>query len=150
MLDTISGIPSHPLFVHAPVVLIPLVGLAAITLAIRPAWRDRLGWWPAVAAGVSLVATFLAVGSGNRFDERLDGLVNTDRHESLALTTLTLVGVFFAAMVVQRLLKSSSGRLRLVERAVTLLVVVSAGMAMWWMFLTGEEGARITWSGIVR
>ena len=150
MLDTISGIPSHPLFVHAPVVLIPLVGLASIALAFRPRWRAILGWWPALTAGVCLVVTFLAVGSGNELDERLAGLVNTDRHESLALTTLTLVAVFFAATVAQRLLINAQGRLRLIERAVTFLVVVSAGMAMWWMFLTGEEGARITWSGIVQ
>ena len=150
MLDTISGIPSHPLFVHAPVVLVPLVGLAVIALTFRPDWRARLGWWPSVAAGVSLVATFLAVGSGNRFDERLAGLVDTERHESLALTTLALVAVFFGATVAQRLLRDSSGGLRFVERAVTLLVVVSAGMAVWWMFLTGEEGARITWSGVVQ
>ncbi len=150
MLDTISGIPSHPLFVHAPVVLIPLVGLAAIALAFRPAWRTTLGWWPAVATGVCLIATLLAVGSGNAFDERLDGLVDTDRHESLALTTLALVAVFFGATVAQRLLRNSDGRLRVVERAVTLLVVVSAGMAVWWTFLTGEEGARITWSGVVQ
>jgi uncharacterized membrane protein len=150
MLDTITGIPSHPLFVHLPVVLIPLVGLAAIVLAFRPSWRARLGWWPAVAAGVCLIATFLAVGSGNAFNERLDGLVDTERHESLALTTLALVTVFFGSTVAQRLLRNSEGRLRLVARAVTLLVVVSAGMAVWWTFLTGEEGARITWSGVVK
>ena len=150
MLDTISGIPSHPLFVHAPVVLIPLVGLTALALAFRPDWRTKLGWWPAVAAGVCLAATLLAVGSGNAFDERLDGLVNTERHESLALTTLALVAVFFGATVAQRLLRDSDGRLRRVEQAVTLLVVVSAGMAVWWTFLTGEEGARITWSGVVQ
>ena len=150
MLDTISGIPSHPLFVHVPVVLIPLVGLAAIALAFRPDWRAALGWWPAAAVGMCLIATFLAVGSGNAFDDRLDGLVDTERHESLALTTLTLVAVFFGATVGQRLLRNSDGRLRLVERAVTLLVVVSAGMAVWWTFLTGEEGARITWSGVVQ
>lgn len=150
MLDTIAGIPSHPLFVHAPVVLIPLVGLTAIALAFRPEWRATLKWWPSVAAGVSLIATFLAVGSGRAFDERLDGLVDTERHESLALTTLALVAVFFGATVAQRLLRNSDGRLRLVERAVTLLVVVSAGMAVWWTFLTGEEGARITWSGVVQ
>ena len=150
MLDTLAGIPSHPLFVHAPVVLIPLVGLAAIVLAFRRDWRNTLGWWPAVAAGACLVATFLAVGSGNALDERLDGLVDTERHESLALTTLALVAVFFGATVAQRLLRNSDGRLRVVARAVTLLVVVSAGMAVWWTFLTGEEGARITWSGVVQ
>ena len=150
MLDTIQGIPSHPLFEQAPEVLIPFVGLAAIVLAFRPDWRTKLGWWPAVAASVCLITTLLAVGSGNAFDERLDGLVNTERHESLALTTLTLVAVFLGATVAQRVLRNSDGRLRLVERAVTLLVVVSAGMAVWWTFLTGEEGARITWSGVVQ
>ena len=150
MLDTVSGIPSHPLFVHVPVVLIPVVGLAAIALAFRPHWRSTLGWWPAALAGVCLIATFLAVGSGNALDERLDGLVDTERHESLAMTTLALVAVFFGATVAQRLVRRTDGRFRLVERAVTLLVVVSAGMAVWWTFLTGEEGARITWSGVVR
>ena len=150
MLDTVSGIPSHPLFVHAPVVLIPLVGLAAIALAFRPDWRATLGWWPAVAAGVCLIATLLAFGSGNELDDRLTGLVNTDRHESLALTTLVLVTVFFGATVAQRLLRRPDGRLHRLERAVTLLVVVTAGMAVWWTFLTGEEGARITWSGVVQ
>jgi hypothetical protein len=113
VLDTLAGIPSHPLFVHAPVVLIPLVGLTAIALAFRPAWRATLRWWPSVAAGVSLIATLLAVGSGNAFDERLDGLVDTERHESLALTTLALVAVFFGATVAQRLLSALwSGLLR--------------------------------------
>jgi hypothetical protein len=92
----------------------------------------------------------LAVGSGNAFDERLDGLVDTERHESLALTTLAMVAVFFGATVAQRLLGESDGRLRLAKRAVTFLVVVSAAMAVWWTFLTGEEGARITWSGVVQ
>ena len=150
MLDTIAGIPSHPLFVHAPVVLIPLVGLAAIILAFRPDWRRALGWWPTAAVGVCLLATLGAVGSGNAFDKRLDGLVDTDRHESLALTTLGLVAVFFVATIAQRLLRNSDGPPRFMERAVTLLVVVSAGMAIWWTFLTGEEGARITWSGVVQ
>lgn len=150
MLDTISGIPSHPLFVHAPVVLIPFVGFAAIALAFRPGWRTMLGWWPTVAAGVCLIATLLAVGSGNEFDQRIDGVVDTERHKSLALTTLALVAVFFGGTVAQRLLRNSDGRSRPVERAATLLVVVSAGMAVWWMFLTGEEGARITWSGVVQ
>ena len=150
MLDTISGIPSHPLFVHAPVVLIPLVGLATVILAFRRDWRIRLGWWPSFAAGICAFTTVLAVGSGNAFDERLDGLVDTERHESLALTTLTLVIVFFGATLAQRILRDSKGWMRHLERATTLVVGVSAVMAVWWTFLTGEEGARITWSGVVQ
>ena len=34
--------------------------------------------------------------------------------------------------------------------ALTLAVVATAALATWWMYLTGEEGARITWSSVVQ
>jgi hypothetical protein len=38
-----SGLPAHPLFVHAPVVLIPITIVAAIVFVIKPAWLSRYG-----------------------------------------------------------------------------------------------------------
>lgn len=153
MLDTISGIPSHPLFVHIPVVLVPALGIAAIVLVFRPAWRRTIGWWLPVAAGVALVGTLLAVGSGEALDERVEGLVDTDRHRSLALTTRTFVAVFFLATVTQTVLdrrREPEAPRSWLAIGAAVAVVATAGLATWWMFLTGEEGARITWSGVVQ
>lgn len=64
MLESIGELPSHPLFVHAPVVLMPLVALFALVLTLRPPWRQRAGvTLPIVSAGLA-VATYLAMLSG--------------------------------------------------------------------------------------
>jgi hypothetical protein len=49
-----SGLPAHPLFLHVPVILIPVVGLAALGLAARPAWWTRHGVWVTAVAVVAL------------------------------------------------------------------------------------------------
>ncbi|MEY4069352.1 MAG: hypothetical protein RLZZ332_1688, partial [Actinomycetota bacterium] len=40
-MDTLGGIPSHPLFVHLPAVLIPLATLGVILMVVRPTWWQR-------------------------------------------------------------------------------------------------------------
>jgi hypothetical protein len=36
-MDTISGLPAHPLLVHIPVILIPVAAVGVIIMAIKPA-----------------------------------------------------------------------------------------------------------------
>ncbi len=36
MFDTVFGLPTHPLIVHAVVVFVPLTALAAIALTVVP------------------------------------------------------------------------------------------------------------------
>ena len=43
-ISKLFGLPAHPLFVHVPVVLIPLVGIGAIAMAFSARVRDRYGW----------------------------------------------------------------------------------------------------------
>ena len=40
-----SGLPAHPLFLHVPVILIPVAALAALALAARPSWWTRPSRW---------------------------------------------------------------------------------------------------------
>jgi hypothetical protein len=58
------GLPAHPLLVHIPVVLVPLLGVAVVVLALRPAWRARYGPAAAVSAVVTMVGAILAAGAG--------------------------------------------------------------------------------------
>jgi hypothetical protein len=59
-----SGLPAHPLFLHVPVILIPVVGVAALVLAARPAWFPRHGVWVTLVTVVALGSLNLTMGAG--------------------------------------------------------------------------------------
>lgn len=156
MLESIGELPSHPLFVHAPVAFMPVLAIFALVLLARPEWRQKVGLaLPVLSAGLAL-ATWLAKESG----EELRGLLgdfapNTDKHESLANTTLVLILLLLvvsAAMVVadRRARANGPGWLSHAATALVGLSVVFAALATVWMFRTGHEGARLVWKGTVQ
>ena len=156
MLESIGELPSHPLFVHAPVVLMPLLALFAAALLVRPSWRRKVGLvLPALSLGLA-IATILARESGLRLKDLLgDFAPNTDKHESLANTALVLIVLLFVmsvAMVVADRWARADGPAWLNQAAVALvgLSFVFAGLATVWMFRAGHEGARLVWKGTVQ
>lgn len=76
-IRSLFGLPAHPLLLHAPVVLIPLLGIAAIALVIRRDWLARYGVALAIGAIVTLGATNLAVGAGEAFREARDNAMTS-------------------------------------------------------------------------
>ena len=42
-IDRAFGLPAHPLLIHAPLVFVPILGLAALALAANSGWFDRHG-----------------------------------------------------------------------------------------------------------
>jgi uncharacterized membrane protein len=156
MLESIGELPSHPLFVHAPVVLMPLLAVFALALVARPHWRRQVGLaLPVLSAGLA-VATLLAKESGEELKDLLgDFAPNTDKHESLANTALVMILLLLvvsAAMVVADRWARADGPAWLSRAAVALLgvSVVFAGLATVWMFRAGHEGARLVWKGTVQ
>ena len=97
-VSKLFGLPAHPLFVHLPVVLIPLAAIGATLIAIRPAWRARFGALVVAAAGVGLVGIQLAIGSGEELEERVKESKALERHEDLAGITRLSVLVFVVAV----------------------------------------------------
>jgi uncharacterized membrane protein len=71
-LDKIFGLPAHPLLVHIPVALIPLCAVGAIVMVASASWRQRIGWVIVGLAGVAVIASQLAAGSGEAFEEALN------------------------------------------------------------------------------
>jgi hypothetical protein len=59
-----SGLPAHPLFIHVPVVLIPLSVLGALSCITRPAWFDRYGVLLCLCSIVAMSSIFLAMQAG--------------------------------------------------------------------------------------
>jgi hypothetical protein len=146
-------LPAHPFFVHAPIVLLPLLTLAALVLAVRPTWRVK-AWRPFTGAMVVQFASlFMAMESGEALDEAFKGLAPTKRHIQLAETTrlLTfamLVLTVVVSVVVRRRARSVTANDTLLwfERAGVYLVLAIGVVATVWMIRTGHEGAKAVWS----
>jgi len=70
VFEEFNGIPMHPLLVHAAVVFVPLLGLAAIGYAFVPLIRPHLRWILAGLAVVAPGAALFAKLSGDAFFSR--------------------------------------------------------------------------------
>ncbi len=154
-MDSINGLPTHPLFVHAPVVLAPLATLVALALAVRPRWRGEVGIALPLLGVVVLVATQLAIVSGLALEEVLGDRIDASDHEQLALTTRNLLILFFATTVLLtvvdrwRLRNDAPGWLAIAAPVTAASTVVTGSLATWWMIMTGHEGARLVWLGLL-
>lgn len=68
---TISGIPLHPLVVHAAVFLAPMAALIAILFAVRPPWRWALRHPLAIASLGAAVSVQIAAMTGDALSASL-------------------------------------------------------------------------------
>lgn len=158
-MDTLGGIPSHPLFVHLPAVLIPLATLGVILMLVRPTWWHRYQWATLTVTGIGTLGAILAAGSGEALEEGVEDTANRSQlraHVEAGEAARTMSIVFFlvvlvAIVVVPWVIKrrsaapSSPKWLRLV---VAFALVVSAGAASWTVFDAGHSGAKSVWSDV--
>src|SRR5215218_6215329 len=145
-IHTAFGLPAHPLILHVPVIFIPILGLAAIAVAIWP--RERFLLPVAAFSVVTLAATMLTVGAGEAFQEdraaRRPGPIDPTLQDhmdagralriTLILLTLTLVVSLFAK-------RWPSG----VRVGLRVLTVLLAATAVFFVIRTGHLGAKLAW-----
>ena len=173
-----SGLPAHPLFLHVPVILIPVAGLAALALAARPAWWTRHGVWVTLVAVVALGALNLTMGAGKALKQDLGipiagfggpgGQASLIvRHEHAADLLRIFMILFTAVMIVSLALFREHGgapvtgigfvdglvgRLRAVPAVLLLAraaMAVLAVLCLYFVFHTGDLGAKAVWQGRV-
>jgi len=160
-ISKIFGLPAHPLFVHLPVVLIPLVGIGAIAMACSGRARDRYGWLVlalGIAAGLS---TQLAINSGHALKHSVVQSAALRRHTQIASSIRPLILLLFlvalAVMLFDRRGRgawpfsqpATPATFGLVTRvaviAVTVIVAVGTNVRL---FQIGDSGAKATWQRI--
>jgi hypothetical protein len=171
--EQVSGLPLHPLAVHAPLVLVPLLILVAVGYAVTPPARRWLAWTVVALAVLAPAAVLLARLSGHAFRSRLatrDQLpaelaVRVDEHAGFSLTLLWLVVALALVSVGMVVLSAGTGRRtvdgsepepgRAARRSGALAVWVLAAVAVltlsagagWYLVETGDSGARMVWEG---
>jgi predicted membrane protein DUF2231 len=163
VFDEIMGLPMHPLVVHAAVVFIPLLAVAAVVYTLVPRVRARIGWAAALLAIAGPAGAFVARESGQQLRERLvaanygqEILDKVSDHEGYGDLTfwfsLGLGAGTLLLVLVTNGLTSGRGTAGGVPLWLTWVlgaaVIVLAGVTGVYVFLTGDSGADAVWSGI--
>jgi len=98
-LDNFMGVPAHPLFVHLPIVLIPILTLIVIVMVVKPDWREKYALPTAVVAVLTAIATFLAAGAGEALEKRVEHSKLIEDHAELGDQT-KILALLFALLLV--------------------------------------------------
>ncbi|WP_203934155.1 hypothetical protein [Virgisporangium ochraceum] len=169
MFEEFSGIPMHPLLVHAAVVFVPLLGLVAVGYAFVPMIRPHLRWVLAALAVMAPGAALFAKLSGDAFFDRgiargqiTEGFIPViEEHQSFG--TMTLIWTIVLGVAALALVYVVAPRAAAMGTAVTsgpawrtnpilqwglaAVVTVLAAISFYYVFKTGDSGAKAVWDG---
>ena len=118
MPETVFGLPTHAIVVHATVVLLPLAALAVVLHAFWPEARRRLGVVTPVLAGVALLLVPLSTQSGESLEHSVGRTALVERHAHLADGLLPWAfGLFVVAVGLWLLDRRRAGSVARPDRA---------------------------------
>ncbi len=152
-VDTLFGLPAHPLIVHAAVVLLPIAAIALIVVAAIP--RARKPYAP-IVLGLALVAT-IAVGLAQQSGESLEGDVketelveeHTEQGETVlpwAIAVTVMSALVAAEPYVRNRFDKPSPR---VVTAVLVGASLIVGLgATYTVIDVGHSGAKSVWNDV--
>lgn len=137
---TITGLPLHPLVIHAVVVLLPLLAVLTVLVAVRPRLQGRWAWWVVAGNVVMFGVTLLAKESGESLQKSLGGQVAREHGELGGV-----LPVFALAMVVASAAVALASRRASLRPVAIGLSVLASIAAVVWTVRTGDSGARAVW-----
>jgi cell division protein FtsW (lipid II flippase) len=150
--ETVFGLPTHAIVVHATVVLLPLAALAVLLHAFWPAARRRLGIVTPLLAGGALVLVPMSTQSGENLEDAVGRTELVERHAELADGMLPwAIGLFVVAAglwLLDRRRVSNPGP-RWFPVVASVLAVVAVVGTVQQVVRVGHAGATATWSGVV-
>lgn len=159
-LDSLFGLPAHPLVVHAAVVLIPLAAVGVCAIAFWPAARRRIGWIVVALAFVGMVSGWLAKESGEGLQENVKKTQAVEDHAEMGdsgtvaggLVFLGAAGVMaFDVLEKRRAAQSGAegsagaGSMRTLGVVVGVVAVLFAVGGAARIVQIGHSGAKATW-----
>lgn len=164
MIDSFENIPSHPLLVHVPVVLVPLSMVATVLMVVVPLFRRRYGSLAIAVLGLASAGAVLAARSGRTLEKSLTDAGRTipdllQEHVDTGQRLQFLIGLYLLLTVVwlvrsRRFDSNSGGDEPFVNqtRMVTVLLVVATLTAGAFSTVstlrTAQSGARSVWEQV--
>lgn len=158
MPETVFGLPTHAIVVHATVVLLPLASLVVLLHAFWPEARRRLGIVTPLLAGVALVLVPLSTESGEGLERTVGESDLVERHARLAEGMLPwAIGLFVVAAALWLLDRRRAGaaegdvsRARWVPVVAGVLTLVAVVGTTQQIVRVGHAGAKATWNDVVQ
>jgi hypothetical protein len=153
VLDTIFGLPMHPLIVHATVVIVPSAALLVALAAVYPRFRAWVGPVPALAALLSCILVPLSTGSGEELQHRVGDTSLVEKHADLAESLIWFVIPLAAVAVVSYWMQRRAGSEdktpgKGLVAAVAVGAVLLSGATLVDVGLIGHSGAKASWSKV--
>jgi hypothetical protein len=168
-----EGLPAHPLFVHVPVILIPTVSLGGLLMAAKPAWFERHSGWLCAVTVFTLAALNLTMNAGDalRNDLGLYGnspaanLISRHAHAAgiLRVFMIAFTAVFIVAVALERHSRNRPTGIGWIDAIVGAVLALTRDLkpvrvvlgllalgCLYFVFLTGDLGARAVWQGRVQ
>jgi uncharacterized membrane protein len=154
LLDTVDGLPVHPLVVHAVVVLLPLAVLGTVLVAVRPRWRARFGGLNALVAVVATALCPVASSSGEALEHRVgDPGAHAELGDALVRFALPVALLAVLLWWLPRRARTAGpgtgtdpgARVRGLGVVAVLAVVASVAAGVQ-VYRVGESGARAVWA----
>jgi hypothetical protein len=166
-----EGLPAHPLFVHVPVVLIPVAAFGGLVLAIWPRLFAKHGIWVCAVSVVALGSLNLTIGAGDqlRADLGLEGggfgvagLIARHAHAAsiLRLFMIVFTAVFIVTVALWRHGDGARTGVSWIDGVVGLALRLLRGVALarlalallalgalYFVWKTGDLGAQAVWAG---
>lgn len=155
-MDTINGLPAHPLLVHFVVVAVPVTALVAIAVAVWPRARTALAVFPSILALVTLIAVPITTSAGEALKEKVGHSEAVEKHAALGDELILAVGPLFGLVALLWLLQLPAVTERLplstttiatIDVVVRAATVAAAVATIVMVILVGDSGARAVWGG---
>lgn len=153
MLDTIFGLPAHPLVAHAAVVIVPAAAIAVMLSALWPRFRAWARWGPLALAVAAAILAPLSTSSGESLEDWVGDSELIELHSELGeLLIWWAVPLVLLAAASYWLNTFRGGRPKRRTTTVStittvLTVIVSIGILVQ-IVLIGHSGAQATWSDV--
>jgi uncharacterized membrane protein len=144
--DLITGLPVHPLVVHAVVVLVPLTAAGVIAMAIFPKFSRRFGILFVLAGIGAAVTSFVAKQAGYELAKRV-GQPGFN-HEALGRWMPWFALALAAAVTALWWIDRQDEPARNLRLTIAVVAVVIAVASVVWVIRVGDSGARNVWSGV--
>lgn len=142
MLETINGIPTHPLFVHFVVVLLPLSAIGMIALVLVSRFRGRIQFGFIGGALVfSTVMAYVAKDSGGKLNQQIR--VSAEHHEWGERVLLFSVALLLASAIWMWMVETR--RKSVITKLLAIGVVALSLGAIAATILAGDSGAKSVW-----
>lgn len=168
-MDTLFGLPAHPLLVHIPIVLIPVAAIGVLVMAVKPAWHRRYRW-SVLAIGVAgTLGAALAAQAGEQLEHRIVAVEGRQaasgwhQHAEAGDTARNVAFIFLAVLLVFVLVPwwlerrsdadpalSPSRGTRVLTVAVSVLTLIAAVGAVATIIQAGHTGSEAVWEDYVK